>query len=117
MLSIEDNLVSVNKKIKVPEKDFKAVIENDRVVKIGVDFSGKNAFFSLPLYKFCKKDFLIWMYEIEKEIKDGNLDIYAEDAFNKISDEIALKPLYFDDEFCMEIDTMEDLKTIRKKLS
>ena len=56
------------------------------------------------------------MHEMEKEIKDGNFNIYAEDAFNKISDEITLKPLYFDDESCMEIDTMDDLKTIKKKL-
>jgi len=116
MINTNGNLVSVNKKIEVPEKDFKAVIRNGRVIKIGVDFFGKNTFFSLPLYKFCQKDFLIWMHEMEKEIRTGNLNIYAEDAFNKISDKIMLKPLYFDEEFCMEIDTIEDLKYARQKL-
>jgi len=69
----------VNKEIRPPpEKDFKAVIENNRVTKIGVEFSGRNAFFSAPLYKFSKSDFLLWLNEIEKSIKKGDLRIYAE---------------------------------------
>ena len=105
-----ENCVLVNRKIRAPEKDFKAVVENNRVVKIGVKFSGENAFFSAPLYKFSKSDFSCWLDEIEKFIERGNMKRYAEDAFNKISDKIMLHPVYFDDEFCMEIDTKEDLE-------
>ena len=89
------NCVLVNKEIKAPEKDFKAVIKNNRVVKIGVS------------------DFLYWLDEIEKFIEKGEVKRYAEDAFNKISDKIVLRPLYFNDELCMEIDTMEDLNIAR----
>jgi len=109
------NCVLVNRKIKPPEKDFKAVIENNRVVKIGVEFYGENAFFSAPLYKFSKSDFLCWLDEIEKFIRRGDMNSYAEDAFNKISDKVMLRPLYSDEEFCMEIDTMEDLEIARNK--
>ena len=108
-----ENCVLVNRNIKPPEKDFKAVIENNRVVKIGVEFSGENAFFSAPLYKFSKSDFLCWLDEVERFIKKEDIKRYAEDAFNKISDKIVLHPLYFDDELCMEIDTMEDLEIAR----
>ena len=111
------NCVLVNREIKPPEKDFKAVIENDRVIKIGVEFSGKNAFFSAPLYKFLKSDFLCWLDEIEKFVKKGDLKIYAESVFNKISDKIVLRPLYFSEEFCMEIDTKEDLEIARSLFS
>ena len=104
------NCVLVNRKIKPPEKDFKAVVENNRVVKIGVEFSGENAFYSAPLYKFSKSDFLYWLGEIEKFIEKGDTKSYAEKVFNEISDKIMLRPLYFDDEFCMEIDTKEDLE-------
>lgn len=110
------NCVLVNKKITPPKKDFKVVIEKERAVKIGVDFFGENAFFCLPLYKFLKKDFLIWMKEIDKQILNGNCNIYAEDVFNKISDQIKLKPVYFSDRFCMEIDTLEDLKRVKKAI-
>ena len=107
------NCVLVNRNIRPPEKDFKAVIENNRVVKIGVEFSGENAFCSAPLYKFSKSDFLYWLDEIEKFIREGDIKSYAEDAFNKISDKIILRPLYFNEEFCMEIDTKEDFKIAR----
>jgi len=108
-----ENCVLVNRKIKAPEKDFKAVIENNRVVKIGVEFFGENAFFSAPLYKFSKSDFLCWLGEIKTFVKRGDVKSYAEDAFNEISDNLILRPLYFDDELCMEIDTMEDLERAR----
>ncbi len=107
------NCVLVNRKIKPPKKDFKAVIENNRVIKIGVEFSGRNAFFSAPLYKFSKSDFLYWLNEIEKFVKKGDLRIYAESVFNEISDKIILHPVYFTEEFCMEIDTKEDLEIAR----
>lgn len=105
-----ENCVLVNRKIKPPKKDFKAVIENNRVVKIGVGFFGENAFFSAPLYKFSKSDFLCWLDEIEEFVRIGDVNSYAEDAFNKISDKIVLRPVYFEDALCMEIDTMEDLE-------
>ena len=107
------NCVLVNRKIKPPEKDFKAVVENNRVIKIGVEFSGRNAFFSAPLYKISESDFLFWLSEIEKFAKKGDLKIYAESVFNGISDKIILHPLYFAKEICLEIDTKEDLKLAR----
>jgi len=107
------NCVLVNKEIKPPKKDFKAVIKNNRVVKIGVEFFEKNAFFSAPLYKFSMSDFMLWLYEIGKAVKKGNLKIYAESVFNEISGKIFLHPLFYAEEICMEIDTMEDLKTAR----
>ena len=111
------NCVLVNRRIKPPKKDFKAVIEDDIVIKIGVEFSGKNAFFSAPLYKFSKLDFLHWLNEIGKYVeKRGNLRVYAESVFNESSDKIILYPLYFTEEFCMEIDTKEDLETARSHL-
>lgn len=116
MIKSKENVVLVNKTVKPPEKDFKVVIHDNQVEKIGVEFFGVNAFFSLPLYKFSFNDFSIWISEIEKEIKNGNVNCYAEDAFNNISNEIMLKPLYFTDEFCMEIDTKEDLRKARVAL-
>jgi phosphoenolpyruvate phosphomutase len=114
LIAENGNRVLVNKKIAVPEKDFKAVVENNRVVKIGVEFNGKNAFACLPLYKFSKADFLFWINECEQYIEKGDVNIYAEKVFNEISDLLLLFPLYFDDELCMEIDTEEELEMARK---
>ena len=111
------NCVLVNRKVKPPGKDFKAVVENNRVIKIGVEFYGENAFFSAPLYKFSQSDFLCWLDEIEKFISKGRTKRYAEDAFNKISDKLILRPLYFDAELCMEIDTMDDLEMANARIN
>ncbi len=109
LIAARDNRALVNREIRPPEKDFKALIENNRITKIGVELSGPNACFCAPIYKFSKADFLRWMAKIDDFIRQGKVDCYAEDAFNEISREIVLRPLYFR-EFCLEIDTVADLE-------
>jgi len=108
----KDNRVLVNRKIEPPEKDFKAAVENDRVTRIGVGLPSPNVYFCAPMYRLSKPDFLRWLAEMDEFIKQGKVDRYAEDALNEILEEIALRPLYFE-EFCMEIDTVDDLYKAR----
>jgi phosphoenolpyruvate phosphomutase len=110
------NCVLVNRKINPPEKDFKAIIKNGRVVRIGVELTDANAIFLAPLYKFTKLDYLFWLDEIEKAIKRGETKIYAENIFNKLSDRIKLYPVYFNKDICVEIDTKEDLEMVKAHL-
>jgi phosphoenolpyruvate phosphomutase len=67
------------------------------------------------LYRFSKADFLLWLDKIEDFIMQGKVDCYAEDAFNEISGDLLLSPLYFK-EFCIEIDTEADLEKTRRYL-
>ena len=108
------NCVLINNKIKPPEKDFKGEIINNHVKKISVNIFGKNAFFLAPIYKFSKRDFKLWLHEIGKFVKKGNINVYAEEALNNIADKINLRPIYFENEFCMEIDNFSDLEIARK---
>ncbi len=105
--------VLVNNKIKAPQKDFKAIIKDNTVKEIGVNVFGKDAFFLPPVYKFSKGDFMLWLEEIKEFVKKGIVTVCAEDAFNNISDKIQLYPVYYGDEFCMEIDNFEDLEKAR----
>lgn len=107
------NCVLLGKGSTLPEKDFKAVVENNKIIRIGVGVSGSNTFFCAPLYKFSKLDFLCWLDEIERYVERKDFQIYAENVFNEISSKITLRPLYFAEEICMEIDTKEDLETAR----
>lgn len=109
LIEAKGNHVLVNREIKPPDKDFKALIKDNRIVEIGVELSGPNTYFCAPMYKFSRSDFLRWLNEIENFIKKGKTNCYAEDALNEISDEIALYPLY-SEKFCMEIDTVDDLE-------
>lgn len=112
LMEATDNRVLVNRNIKPPEKDFKALIENGLVTRIGVDVAGAGAFFCAPMYRLSQDSFRIWLEEIDNFIRNKKVDCYAEEAFNRVSEQIDLKPLYFED-FCMEIDTLEDLETAR----
>ena len=115
LLEARGNRVLVNRQVLSPEKDFKALIKRGRVVRIGVNLSGPGTFFCAPLYRFSKADFLLWLDKIEDFVRQGKVDCYAEDAFNEISAEVLLRPLYFK-EFCMEIDTRADLEKTRRYL-
>ncbi len=68
------------------------------------------------MYKFSKDDFLFWLNECGVYIRKGEVNIYAENVFNEISNELLIYPLYFNDELCMEIDTKEELEIARNEL-
>jgi len=115
LLEAQGDLVLVNRHMLSPEKDFKALIKRGRVVRIGVNLSGPGTFFCAPLYRFSKADFLLWLDRIDDFVMQGKINCYAEDAFNEISNNVLLSPLYFK-EFCMEIDTKADLEKTRRYL-
>jgi L-glutamine-phosphate cytidylyltransferase len=108
------NCVLINNKIKPPEKDFKGKIVDNLVKNIGVKVSGENTYFLPPIYKFTKNDFILWLDEIGKFVNGGNVNVYAEEAFNDMQNQIKLNPVYFGDEFCMEIDNFEDLEIAKR---
>jgi len=108
------NCALVNNKIKPPEKDFKANVVNGYIKKIGVNVFGKNCFFLAPIYKFSKSDFMKWLKEIGKFIDRNNIKVYAEDAFNEISDKVLLKAVYYDNKLCMEVDNFDDLNKAKQ---
>jgi len=110
------NCVLVNKEIPPPVKDFKAIILNDRISKIGVNLFGQNAAFLAPLYKLTKEFMLSWLNHIEKFVNHNKVNCYAEDALNEILDTLILKPCYYN-EFCVEIDDYEDLEGVKNYLN
>lgn len=108
------NCVLVNKEIPPPEKDFKALIIDEKIIQIGVNVSGSNSAFLAPLYKLTKQFFNTWLNQIEKFINDNRVNCYAEDALNEILNKLILKPFYFQDKICKEIDDIKDLEFIKK---
>ncbi len=108
------NAALVNSKAPLPEKDFKCRIVEDTIREISVNIFGPDCFPLLPLYRLSKESFLMWMDEIRRFINEGATNVYAEDAFNTISDTLQLSPLYVDRQFCMEIDNLADLERARE---
>ena len=99
----------------LPQKDFKAVIKDGLIKKVGVEFFD-SALTAQPLYKISAEDWRLWLDEIIKFCERGNVKCYAENAFNEISERCNLKPLDVREMLCNEIDTPEDLTIISARL-
>ena len=87
-----ESCMTVSSTVELPKKDFKAVLKNDKIMAIGIDFF-ENAVSAQPLYKLFKKDWNVWLDQICKYCQDGKDKCYAENAFNDISSNICLRAL------------------------
>ena len=105
----------VSSSLPLPEKDFKAVVTNGRIEKVGIEFF-EHAVAAQPLYKIKKEDWLVWLGNIETFCENNNRKCYAENAFNEVSNQCNIYPCDVHDMLCAEIDTPEDLKIVSEKL-
>lgn len=108
--------MAVSSTLPLPEKDFKAVIKNGQIQKVGIEFFD-SAMAAQPLYKILKADWLVWLANIEKFCEADQRKVYAENAFNEVSDQCKLYPCDVKEMLCAEIDTPEDLEVVSKKVS
>ena len=95
---------------------FKALVKDGMVMKVGIEFFD-NAMAAQPLYKIKKEDWLVWLANIEKFCEADNRKVYAENAFNEVSDQCKIYPCDMQDMLCAEIDTPEDLEIVSKRLA
>ncbi|MBR4497564.1 MAG: phosphoenolpyruvate mutase [Bacteroidales bacterium] len=105
----------VSSSLPLPEKDFKAVVTNGRIEKVGIDFF-EHAVAAQPLYKIKKEDWLVWLGNIETFCENNNRKCYAENAFNEVPNQCNIYPCDVHNMLCAEIDTPEDLKIVSEKL-
>ena len=115
VLDCESSCMTVSSTTALPEKDFKAVITNGIISKIGIEFFD-NALSAQPLYKIKKEDWSLWLNRIAEFCIAGNVKCYAENAFNEISDQCRIFPLDVEKLLCNEIDTPQDLEMIRMRI-
>lgn len=115
LLSSSHSVVTVDKLLPLPEKDFKAKLNEGKIKAIGLEFFGDDCEACQPAYKWNQKDFALWMSEIEVFCTGGKTKVYAENAFNSISDKLNLYPLELEYRLCNEIDNNNDLTVISER--
>lgn len=115
ILDSKVSCMAVSSTLPLPEKDFKAVIKDGRIEKVGIEFF-ENALAAQPLYKILKKDWLVWLENIERFCEQDNRNCYAENAFNQVSDQCLIYPVDVKDMLCAEIDTPQDLETVSARV-
>ncbi|MBR5743211.1 MAG: NTP transferase domain-containing protein [Clostridia bacterium] len=110
------SLMTVSKSAPLPEKDFKAVIEDGRIRKVGVEFF-ENAVAAQPLYRLTEGDLGIWLRRIREFVARGDDRCYAEKALNEVSGMMDLRPLDVGDMLLGEVDDRNDLAAVTRKLA
>ena len=115
MLKNKDSCMKVSSTLPLPDKDFKAVIENGKITSVGVEFFNSAAE-AQALYKLNKEDWKIWLDRICCFCENDKRKCYAEVALNEVTDKCVIRPFDAKDRLCTEIDTPEDLAVVKKKL-
>lgn len=115
VVTSKNSCMTVSSTLELPEKDFKAVIQDGKITKVGIEFFD-SALAAQPLYKLSAADWGVWLDEIEKFCEENNTNVYAENAFNAVSDKCNILPLDVRHALCNEIDTPEDLAIVSAKV-
>ncbi len=113
--SVSDSCIAVDSNLPLPEKDFKAQMEDGRVRAVGIEYFDSECVTCQPLYFFRKQDMVLWLDEIESFCTSGQRNVYAEKALNNITGMIKLLPIELNGRLCHEVDNADDLATISSR--
>ena len=111
----ETSCMTVSSTLPLPEKDFKAVVKDGKVVKVGIEFF-TDAMAAQPLYLLKRADWKKWLDNICAFCESGNTRVYAENALNEIGEQLDIRPLDVENQLCAEIDNPEDLAVVSARL-
>ena len=115
VLASERSCMAVSTTQPLPEKDFKAVIRDGKILKVGVDFF-EDAVAAQALYHLKREDARKWLAEMEAFVKAGKLTVYAEEALNALDGAAGIVPLDVKDLLCAEVDDPRDLAVVSRRL-
>mgnify|MGYP002623677456 CR=1 FL=1 len=115
VLGHEGSCMTVSSTAPLPEKDFKAVIRDGQVIRVGVAFFD-GAMAAQPLYRLRREDWRRWLERIVSFCENGNRGVYAENALNELDGACGIDALDVEDLLCAEIDNAEDLANVSARL-
>lgn len=111
----EISCMTVSSTLPLPEKDFKAVVKDGKVLKVGIEFFNE-AMEAQALYKLLKDDWKAWLDKIIEFCEAGDTKVYAENALNELGGAANIAALDVENHLCAEIDNVEDLAVVSMKL-
>jgi len=112
--SNKPNIGLIGKTVPLPDKDFKALVVNDKLKQISVDIYGENVYALQPMYKMSKDMIHLWLNKVVEMVTNKTLNVYAEDALNDVLDESSFSILDYSNEYIDEVDNLEDLDRVSK---
>ncbi|MEY8410125.1 phosphoenolpyruvate mutase [Lachnospiraceae bacterium 62-26] len=115
VVTSEKSCMTVSSTLTLPEKDFKAVVRDEKVISVGIEFFNE-AMAAQPLYKLFKNEWKVWLDKIKEFCENGNRKCYAENALNEVAVDCHIAAFDVRDQLCSEIDNPEDLITVSGRL-
>lgn len=112
LVEAKQSVIAVDSTLPLPEKDFKARLQDGLVVAVDVPLFGPDCVACQPAYHWTADGFACWMNAIESFCRRGQIGVYAEQAFNAQNGAIDLFPMEVSGRLCHEIDTPEDLEIV-----
>ena len=107
--------MAVSTTMPLPEKDFKAVVRDGMVLKVGVEFFNE-ALEAQPLYHLKRDDWKLWLGKIAEFCESGRTKVYAENALNALDGAAGIHALDVENLLCAEIDNPDDLAVVSGRL-
>lgn len=115
LLNCSQSCMKVSSTLPLPEKDFKAVVKNGYVEKVGIEFFD-SAMEAQAMYKLNKTDWMKWLNQICMYCENDRTNCYAEVALNDICSDCHIVALDVKDRICSEIDNVEDLEKVNERI-
>ncbi len=115
LLAQEGSCMAVSTTKPLPEKDFKAVLQDGQVIKVGVEYF-RNAAAAQPLYRLRQEDWELWLDKIVEFCESGETRCYAENALNELDGACHIAPLDVREMLCSEVDDPADLAVVTAQL-
>ncbi len=116
LMACPESCMKVSSTLPLPEKDFKAVVREGKVLKVGVGFF-EEAMEAQALYHLLPEDWDRWLDKICELCEAGETSCYAEEALNRLEGACRIRALDVEDRLCAEIDTPEDLAAVSARLA
>ncbi|MDR0831942.1 MAG: iron-containing alcohol dehydrogenase, partial [Bacillales bacterium] len=113
----EQNICLINRKLSLPEKDFKGKIIDNKLVEVGINIFDSHCYAFQPLYKLSKKTINKWLDRIIEFVEvRKNVEVYAENALNEITNETVIVPFSYEKYYIDEIDNLVDYERVKKEI-
>lgn len=110
------DLVTINRKKKLPEKDFKGRIKDGKLQEVSINIFDEDCFALQPMYKLSKKTLSKWVDRAVAFIESGNDKVYAENAFNTILPNLNVREFSYEDDYIDEVDNPDDLERVSSEI-
>ncbi len=103
--------------LPLPEKDFKGRVKNGLLKEVGISIFDEDCYAFQPLYKLSQADMNIWLDAIVDFVEKKQItQVYAENAFNTVSDQMHIEIMSYERYYINEIDNIEDYEKVSQEI-